>query len=144
MKAVVAGDHFASDLAKKLSDRLSANNVDAINIGSQSEKDEKSLQEIIPLIVNRIIADEVDFGVLICGTGVGVEIGANQFKGIRASLCRDGQQARNSRVYDNANVLCLGSWYDDDFPAIIDAWLANAFDGDEGRIQMLKDFDSFS
>lgn len=141
MKVAIAGDHYTVELMEKLEALLRASGMEAANLGTPSAEQKISLQEIIPAVVGRVQKQEADFGILACGTGVGVEIGANRFKGIRASLCRDAEQAKNARVYDNANILCFGSWYNDDFEAILSAWLDNRFDGNEKRARMLKDFD---
>lgn len=144
MKIVIAGDHYASELMAKIKKLIEQKGFSVENKGSKSKEDKKTLQEIIPSVTLSVSNGASQFGVLACGTGVGVEIGANRFKGIRASLCRDAEQAKNARIYDNANVLCLGSWYDDDFEAILSAWLSNEFDGDEQRTQMLQDFDKLA
>lgn len=144
MTTVIAGDHYAVGLIEKLVALLEAKGFEIENLGTKSADVKISLQEIIPAVTHKVQSGEADFGILACGTGVGVEIGANRFKGIRASLCRDVEQAKNARVYDNANVLCLGSWYKDDFEQILKAWLDNEFDGNEMRTQMLKDFDELS
>lgn len=141
MKVAIAGDHYTVELVDKITALLKARNIEALNLGTTSPDVKISLQKIIPAVTNKVQSGDVDIGILACGTGVGVEIGANRLKGIRASLCRDAEQAKNARVYDNANVLCLGSWYKDDFEQILAAWLDNEFDGDEKRAQMLKDFD---
>lgn len=120
---------------------MDGRSIEYLDLGTKSADRKISLQEIIPAVAHKVQSGEADFGILACGTGVGVEIGANRFKGIRASLCRDAEQAKNARVYDNANLLCLGSWYKDDFEAILTSWLENKFDGDPKRTQMLKDFD---
>ena len=141
MNITIAGDHYTTELIAKLKQLLEEKGFAVNDKGSASKEDKKTLQEIIPAVTKSVSNGSSQFGVLACGTGVGVEIGANRFKGIRASLCRDAEQTKNARIYDNANVLCLGSWYGDDFEAILDAWLSNEFDGDEHRTQMLKDFD---
>lgn len=144
MKVVIAGDHYAVELMNKIQRILKSKRITVENVGTDSENVKVSLQEIIPKVTNSVRNSEADFGILACGTGVGVEIGANRFKGVRASLCRDAEQAKYARVYDNANVLCLGSWYKDDFEAILEAWLTNIFDGDKNRARMLEDFDSLA
>lgn len=141
MKIAIAGDHYAVDLIEKLTVMLQERGFETHNLGTKSADVKISLQEIIPAVAHEIHSSEADLGILVCGTGVGVEIGANRFTGIRASLCRDAEQARNARIYDNANVLCFGSWYKDDFESILTAWLDNEFDGNEKRTQMLRDFD---
>jgi ribose 5-phosphate isomerase B len=144
MNVVLAGDHYTVEVINQLQSILEKRDIKCINLGTKDPEQKVSLQEIIPSVVQLVKDGEAEFGILTCGTGVGVEIGANRFKGIRASLCRDAAQAKNARVYDDANVLCLGSWYNDDFPAILNAWLDSHFDGDEKRTKMIKDFDSFS
>lgn len=144
MKIAIAGDHYTVDLINKLASFLEKRKIEFTNLGTTNADVKISLQEIIPAVAGEVKSSQADFGILACGTGVGVEIGANRFNGIRASLCRDAKQAENARIYDNANVLCLGSWYNDDFEAILNAWLDNNFDGDEKRTQMLKDFDKLA
>lgn len=141
MKVAIAGDHYTVELVQTITAYLNSRDVSFENLGTPSKDQKISLQEIIPAVVRKVQRGEASFGILACGTGVGVEIGANRFKGIRASLCRDAAQTKNARVYDDANILCLGSWYDADTEAILAAWLDNQFDGDEKRTKMLKDFD---
>jgi len=141
MKIVIAGDHYAVELMNEVEKYLADAGLEFENLGTMDEKNEITLQEIIPAVSRKVQSGDANFGILACGTGVGVEIGANRFNGVRASLCRDAEQAKNARVYDDANVLCLGSWYKDDFKGILDAWIGNEFDNDEDRTQMLKDFD---
>ncbi|MDR3078554.1 MAG: ribose 5-phosphate isomerase B [Rickettsiales bacterium] len=60
-------------------------------------------------VVEKILGKEADFGVLICGTGVGMSIAANRFRGIRAGLCHHSLEARLVREHNDANILCLGA-----------------------------------
>ena len=55
-----------------------------------------------------VLADEGSFGILICGTGIGISIAANKVAGIRAALCHDGYTARLTREHNDANILCFG------------------------------------
>ncbi|MBW3569441.1 RpiB/LacA/LacB family sugar-phosphate isomerase [Candidatus Parcubacteria bacterium] len=141
MKIIIAGDHYAVDLMESIQSVLTAKGIKFENLGTKSKDIKITLQEIIPAVVKCVQNGSADFGILACGTGVGVEIGANRFKAIRASLCRDAEQAKNARVYDNANILCLGSWYEDSFEEIVDSFLKYEFDGNERRTSMLRDFD---
>jgi ribose 5-phosphate isomerase B len=56
-----------------------------------------------------VSSGEADFGILICGTGIGMSITANKFKGIRAAVCWNEETARLAREHNNANILCLGA-----------------------------------
>jgi ribose 5-phosphate isomerase B len=142
MKIAIAGDHYTVELVAEVSKLLKSKGIEIENLGTDNKDKKITLQDIIPAVVRKVKNGEVDFGILACGTGVGVEIGANRFKGIRASLCRDSEQAKNARIYDNANLLCLGSWYKDDVKQIVEAWLSSCFDGNEKRTKMLQDFDA--
>ncbi len=139
----IAGDHYAVELMKKVERYFNSLGIDYLNLGSSSADEQMALQEIIPGVVENVRRQPGSTGILSCGTGAGVEIGANRFRGIRACLCSQPEQARNARVYDNANVLCLGSWIIENPEPILEAWLGSEFDGDELRAKMLKDFDSW-
>lgn len=143
MKAIIAGDHYTVDLLKIIEEYLASKGIQFQNVGTMDSSKKITLQEIIPPVAEAVRKGEAEIGILVCGTGAGVEIGANRFRGIRASLCVSAKQAEYARVYDSANVLALSSWLTDDPTAILDAWFGNKFDGDEGRSKMLKAFDAW-
>jgi ribose 5-phosphate isomerase B len=140
---IIAGDHYAVDLVKKIEQYLNKNNQEFKNVGTMDAQKRVALQKIIPAITMPIQSGKANWGILICGTGVGVEIGANRFKGIRASLCIDAKQAEFAKVYDNANVLCLSSWLNNNPDDILQAWFGSKFDENANRAQMIKDFDKW-
>ena len=60
--------------------------------------------------VGRMVADhEVDYGVLICGTGIGISMAANKVNGVRAAVCSEPTSARLTREHNNANILAIGA-----------------------------------
>ncbi|MEQ1827687.1 MAG: RpiB/LacA/LacB family sugar-phosphate isomerase [Pirellula sp.] len=61
------------------------------------------------MVAKKILAKEVDRGILVCGSGVGVSVAANKFPGIRASLCHDTYSARQGVEHDDMNILCIGA-----------------------------------
>ncbi len=65
-----------------------------------------------PVYANRVsramVRGNSDFGILVCGTGIGMSMAANKVKGIRAACCSDSYSARMTRAHNNANILCLG------------------------------------
>lgn len=140
-KVFVAGDHYAVELAQKVAKILKQRGLEVENVGSRSSEEKLSLQEMIPRVTGEV-SDEV-MGVLICGTGVGVEVGANRFKGVRASLCTSTKTAEDARKFDKVNVLCLSAWQTEDPTEIIDAWLNTEYDGDQGRLKMFEEFDNW-
>jgi len=82
-------------------------------------------------LARQVLADGGSQGILICGTGIGMTIAANKFKGVRAALCRTEFEARLARQHNNANVLCLGGRVTGPelAAAIVDTFLTSAFDG---------------
>ena len=76
-------------------------------------------------------ASGADRGILICGTGIGISIAANKFKGIRASLCGDVFSAKATREHNDSNVLCMGERVTGVGLAemIVDAWIETEFAG---------------
>ena len=146
MKIVLAGDDKAWDCINKAIEYLQNKNIEVENLGAQNSDDSIKLTEFIPKVCKAVATDQSTLGILLCGTGAGVEIGANRFKGIRASLCVKPVQAQWAREKDDANVLCLSSWdlnESENLEAIIDAWLNATYDGNAGRKVMLDTFDSW-
>lgn len=60
------------------------------------------------LVCQKVLENAQSYGILVCATGIGMSMGANRFKGIRAALCLDAYMAKMTRLHNNANVLCLG------------------------------------
>lgn len=94
----------------------------------------------------RILAGEAGRGVLLCGTGIGISIAANRFRGIRAAVCATPQMAQLSREHNNANVLCLGRRILslDEALNLIDIWLDTPFSGGERHERRICKLDSTS
>jgi len=83
------------------------------------------------MVSEAVAQGRADLGVLVCGTGIGMSISANKFKGVRAALCRTELEARMARAHNDANVLCLGQRISGPglARAILDAFLAAGFEG---------------
>ena len=88
---------------------------------------------------------EGSFGILICGTGIGMSMCANKHKGIRAALCSDTFSAKMTRLHNNANVLCMGARVIGSCLAIdiLDSFLENEFEGGRHavRVDMMMDIE---
>lgn len=78
-------------------DDLGTNNQDPVDYPDYAIK-----------VVDKILNGHSEFGILICGTGIGMSIAANRHKGIRAGLCHNSLEARLTREHNDANILCLG------------------------------------
>ena len=142
----VAGDRLAEPALAAVREYLAGRGKQYIEFGYRAgENPAARLQEFIPQVAAAVRKSDGDTGILVCGTGVGVEIGANRFAGIRASLCGSPQNAEWARVYDDANVLCIASWAlsDIDLSSILDTWYASEYDGDTSRREMFRMFDEW-
>ncbi len=86
------------------------------------------------------------FGVLVCGTGIGMSMCANKHRGIRAALCSDPFSSEMTRSHNDANVICLGARVlkEEDAKHFLDVFLSTPFDGGERhqiRLRMMKDWE---
>lgn len=104
MKIFIASDHAAFNEKQQLLDYLKAN-YEVVDLGTDSAESTNYPDWAKKLVKN--VKSEPSVGILLCGSGIGVCMTANRFKDIRAALCRDEEDAKMSRLHNNANVLCL-------------------------------------
>ncbi len=100
-------DHGGYDLMQKIIKYLDENNIPYKNYGTFGA-DSVDYPIYAKKVANAIIDGSANMGVLICGTGIGISITANKFKGIRASLCTNTFMAEATREHNDANILCMG------------------------------------
>lgn len=95
-------------------------------------------------VVKKLLAHEVELGILLCGTGIGMSMAANRFKHVYAALAWNAELAKRAREEDNANVLVLPADYLDEQQAfiIVDSWLQSAFLNEHYQ-QRLREIDMF-
>ena len=108
MKIGICNDHAAVNLKNSVLKHLLENGYDVINYGTDSlESYDYPLAASV--LCKAIQNKEVDLGIAICGTGVGISIACNKHKGIRACCCSEATSARLTRQHNNANVICFGA-----------------------------------
>ncbi|MBY0515688.1 MAG: ribose 5-phosphate isomerase B [Bacteriovoracaceae bacterium] len=107
MKIFMACDHAAFEAKEALKAAL-AGSFEIQDLGTHSI-DSVHYPLYAQSLAKEVLAHPGSKGVLLCGSGIGVSIAANRFKGIRAALCHDVDDAQMSRRHNDANVLCLGS-----------------------------------
>ena len=107
IKVAIACDRAGIDLKNYLINNLK-NDYELINLGTDSQEP-VDYPDFAKKVVKSILNKEVDFGILICGTGIGMSISANRFEGIRASVCNNSLEARLTREHNDANILCMGA-----------------------------------
>ena len=141
LKIAIGCDHGGFDLKQKVLDYLKARDIEFEDYGIYI-KEASDYPEIAKKVSTDVAKGKYDKGILICGTGIGMSIVANKFKGIRAALCCDTYSARVSRAHNNANILCLGARVTGEYLAldIVDTWLKTGFEGGrhKRRIDMIE------
>lgn len=101
-------DHSGISLKSEIITFFKENQIDFIDCGC-FDKQSVDYPDIAKLVCDKIKLKQVDKGVLICGTGIGISMSANKINGIRAALCHDEFSAKYTRLHNNSNVLCLGA-----------------------------------
>ncbi|MCX7830171.1 MAG: ribose 5-phosphate isomerase B [Acidobacteria bacterium] len=134
MKIALASDHAGLELKNFVKDYLQKSKIVVKDFGTNSE-DSVDYPDFAKEVCKAVLSKEFERGILICGSGVGMSISANRFKGIRAVLCQDLYTAEFSRLHNDANILCLPGRLIGKGLAekIIDIWLKTEFEG--GRHQ---------
>lgn len=107
MKIAVGSDHGGIHLKNHIKDYLTAQGIEIVDYGTYTEES-VDYPDYAAKVCHAINAGEVERGILVCGTGLGVSIAANKIRGIRAAVCGDVFSAQMSREHNNANVLCMG------------------------------------
>lgn len=130
MKIVIGNDHAGVEFKQTILKHLEAQGHQLINVGTDSP-DSVDYPDIAGEVGRIVLSGEAEYGIVICGTGIGISIAANKMEGIRAALCHNEFTARLSRLHNNANVLALGARVigDELGKAIADSFIATEFEG---------------
>lgn len=132
MKVAVGSDHAGFTLKQFLKENLP--DISWIDLGPTSA-DRTDYPDFAEKVAQKVLSKECAFGVLICGSGIGMSIAANKIAGIRAAHVESEITAKLSRAHNDANILCIGSRITGPEYAkeIIETWLNTSFEG--GRHQ---------
>jgi len=108
MKIFLASDHAGYYLKQEIIAFLQKQNFETIDLGCDSAEISVNYPDFAHKLAQNLV-NSCDYGILICGSGVGISISANRHYHIRAALCHNVKLAKLSRAHNNANVLCLGA-----------------------------------
>lgn len=140
MKIGIVNDHAATDMKKQVVEYLVEKGYEVVNYGTDSYES-VNYPEYGEKIGRVVASGEVDLGIAICGTGLGISLAANKVHGIRAAVCSEPYTARLSRQHNNANVLAFGARVIGIEMAkmILDEWLNAEFMGGrhQDRVDMI-------
>ena len=107
MKIAIGCDHAGFELKEDLRVYLRERGVEVFDLGT-SDGAPVDYPEIGMAVAEKVSTGAIPRGILICGTGIGMSVVANRFRGVRATLCHDLYTARMSREHNDSNVLVLG------------------------------------
>ena len=139
-KIIIASDHGGFKLKNEIINHLREHEYEIEDLGCKNEES-CDYPEFAKKVVNSVLKDDLK-GILVCGTGIGMSIQANRYKGIRASHCTDTFSARMTRMHNNSNILCLGQRITGTGLAldIVYTWLNTEFEGGrhQNRLDMIE------
>ncbi|MFO1464808.1 MAG: ribose 5-phosphate isomerase B [bacterium] len=124
MKLAIASDHGGYQLKNSILQLLSSRKIEYVDLGV-ANGDSVDYPDYAAQVAERVASGQVDGGILVCGTGIGMAITANKFKGVRAAVVTDPYTAQMSKEHNNANVIAVGGRVVDETKAMetVKAWL---------------------
>lgn len=136
-------DHGGFELKQEIVKYLEENKLEYKDYGTYT-KDSCDYPVYAKKVAHAIIDGECEKGILICGTGIGISITANKFKGIRAAICHDCFSAQATREHNDANILAMGARVVGSGLAIkiVDTFLNTEFSNEErhkNRIRLIEE-----
>ncbi len=128
-KIIIGSDRSGFSLKETVKAHLSASGYQVEDVGMQNQEDVQPYFVVAPKVAQRIKSGEYQKGILCCGTGMGMNIIANKFKGVYAAVVEGSYSARMSSIINQANVLTLGGWLLAPQQAIdmVERWLKAGF-----------------
>lgn len=143
-KLAIGNDHVAVEMKQELKAYLEEKGYEVINVGTDSS--ESFHYPISGYKVAKMVASgQVDGGILICGTGVGISLAANKVKGIRCCVCSEPYSAKLSKQHNNSNIIAFGARVIGIEMAkmIVDEWLNAEFMGGrhQTRVDMIMEIE---
>lgn len=130
MRIAVGSDHRGTDVKRQVVELLESLGHEVQDAGA-NDAESVDYPDIASNVAKKVSDQNVDRGILICGTGIGMAIAANKFPGVRAAPCHDDLTAEMSRRHNDVNVLCLSA----DMLGVklidrmVELWLTTEFEG---------------
>ncbi|MEW4562966.1 ribose 5-phosphate isomerase B [Bremerella sp. JC770] len=138
MKIAIGSDHRGYEVKTKIIEHLSKLGHESLDCGAH-DCNSIDYPDIATAVAEKIVSGDVDRGILICGSGIGMAITANKFPGVRAATCHDDLTAEMSRRHNNVNVMCLSADLLGErlIDRMVDLWITTEFE--KGRHQRRVD-----
>ena len=146
MKIGLASDHGGYNLKLEILNYLKEKEIKCIDFGPDNSIESVDYPIYGEKVANAVVSKEVDYGIVCCGTGIGISLAANKVPGIRCAVVSDVFSAKMSKAHNNANMLSLGERVVGKGLAleIVEAWLNTEFEGDRHsrRVDMIKEIEA--
>ena len=144
MKIGIGNDHAAVDMKNQVVEYLEGKGYEVVNFGTDTYES-CNYPEYGEKVGRAVAAGDVDLGILICGTGVGISLAANKVKGVRAAVCSEPYTAKMSRLHNDCNILAFGARVVGAELAkmIVETWLDTDFEGGrhQRRVDLIMDIE---
>lgn len=146
MKLFIGADHNGFELKQQLIEYLRSQGHEVVDKGDQKLNPEDDFPMYAAKVATEVLAHKDSLGILLCGSGQGVCMAANRYKGIRASLIWDENEAHSSKNDDDANIICLPARKIDLQTAkeLLDTWLKTPFAGAARYQRRIKQLDELN
>jgi ribose 5-phosphate isomerase B len=130
MRIALGSDHRGFNVKQKIADLLRRFQHEVEDVGAHGQES-VDYPDVAAIVGNKVSRGEVDRGILICGTGIGMSIAANKFPGVRAAPCHDDITAEMSRRHNDLNVLCLSADLLGEklIDRMVEIWINTEFEG---------------
>ena len=146
MKVGFGCDHTAIELKKILMDHLKEKGYECVDYGAFDPNVKVNYPEPGLKVAEAIMRGEVEKGVLLCGTGIGISLAANKVPGIRAAVCSEPYSAKLTVEHNNANIIAMGARVVGPELAkmIVETWLNTDFEGGrhQRRVDLITDIEN--
>ncbi|MGD1805153.1 RpiB/LacA/LacB family sugar-phosphate isomerase [Dapis sp. BLCC M126] len=129
MKIAIGADPYGFDLKEAVKQHLQNKGIEVEDIGVNNSTQETPYYQVAAQVSQMVGSQQVERGILVCGTGMGMAIIANKYPHIYAAVCESSFAAEKSRSINNSNVLTLGGFVTTPLVAqeIVDVWLNTEF-----------------
>jgi len=145
MNILIANDHGGVKLKNEIKNHLESRGHHITNLGIDTE-DSVDYPDLAVKAGTEFKKNKYDFGILICGTGIGISISANKIRGIRCALLINKFSAEMAKAHNNANFIAFGGRinYNDSPSEMVDAFIASKFEGGrhEKRVNKIMDIEN--
>ena len=145
MRLAIGADHAGFEVKEKVKSFLAKEGHEVIDVGTNSAES-VDYPDFAEKVASSVKNKKADFGVLFCGTGIGMSMAANKIRGVRAAVCHNEHAAEMSRKHNDANVFCAGARVlsYDVIEKLLKLWLATPFEGGrhERRVSKISNLDS--